>query len=176
MIDAKPSETTDVYGLGALLFCMLTGSPPFGGANRSPGAVVLSVLNDPAPVGLLPDSVPESLGVLLLECLAKLPDQRPAGARALLLRLASVRSDGGLEVDDDRTVPIADVESDWTTVRPKSEVNHGQSLPTSSEQRRPVAPAHSKARSGSWQMVLMAVGVFVASIVLGLTVAVRSGW
>ena len=71
---------SDVYGLGALLFAMLSGRPPFEGHST---IEVLSRVasTEPAPPlqDLRPD-VPEALAALCLACLAKDPARRPQSA------------------------------------------------------------------------------------------------
>lgn len=71
-VDAR----ADVWSLGAILFEMLTGRPPFQ-AESTP-ALCMVILNDtPAPKlrAFVPD-VPEELEQVLTRCLAKNPDDR----------------------------------------------------------------------------------------------------
>ena len=67
---------------------MLTGVPPFQG--RSTVEVCGQHLHTPPvpPSQRLGGPVPGELEALLLECLAKKPEQRPASARELCRRLA----------------------------------------------------------------------------------------
>jgi len=73
---------SDVYSIGATLFEMITGQPPFRG--QTPIHVLRQVLTDPAP---RPSSfVPKldrDLETICLKCLEKEPDQRYLSARAL---------------------------------------------------------------------------------------------
>ncbi len=73
---------SDVYSLGAILFAMLTGRPPFQAA--SPVDTILQVLEqDPIPPRVLnPDADPD-LELIAMKCLQKPSDLRYATADAL---------------------------------------------------------------------------------------------
>jgi len=70
---------TDVYGLGAMLYEILTGRPPFSGSD--PHEVLLKVSEEnPLPPHHLWPEVPPELENVCLRALAKNPDERPASA------------------------------------------------------------------------------------------------
>ena len=78
-VDAR----TDVYGMGVVLFQMLTGAPPFSGADSQ--EIVTRHLHDAVPVATLSrDRVPPWLSAVIVRCLAKHPDDRYPDARAVL--------------------------------------------------------------------------------------------
>jgi eukaryotic-like serine/threonine-protein kinase len=78
-VDAR----TDVYALGATLFRLLTGRPPFEGDN--PLFVIAKHCNDPPPsVKSLNPEASEAVGQVVEKCLAKSPDARYPDAAALL--------------------------------------------------------------------------------------------
>ncbi len=73
---------TDVYGLGATLYDLLTGAPPFVDANVM--NVVLKVLiDDPVPLRVKNPDIPLALETIVLKCLAKEPHRRYASAAEL---------------------------------------------------------------------------------------------
>ena len=72
------TTATDVYGLGAVLYELLAGRPPFEGS--SPLQVVRRVVEESAPRLA---KVPADLATLCRKCLAKEPGQRYASALAL---------------------------------------------------------------------------------------------
>ena len=70
-IDAR----SDVYSLGATLYCLLTGRPPFQAAN--PVDTLMQVLGvEPASPRKLNPAVPADLDTISLKCLEKEPDRR----------------------------------------------------------------------------------------------------
>ncbi|MGH7499908.1 MAG: serine/threonine-protein kinase, partial [Gemmatimonadales bacterium] len=94
-VDAR----ADVYGMGVVLFHMLTGAPPFEGDTSQ--EIVSRHLHEPVPVAALDrDRVPRWLSDVILGCLAKHPDDRLPSAQAVL---EAIRNRGAANSGDDAT-------------------------------------------------------------------------
>ncbi|PTL83761.1 protein kinase [Vitiosangium sp. GDMCC 1.1324] len=68
----------DLYAVGLMLYEMLTAALPFSG--DSPMAVAFARLHQPPPDPRAKTAVPDALAELVLHCLARYPEHRPASA------------------------------------------------------------------------------------------------
>jgi serine/threonine protein kinase len=86
--DARPY--TDIYGLGLILYELLTGRPPFAGADA--GETVEQVCSqDPVPPSRLNPDVKPHLEAVCLRCLRKDPWRRYYRIYDLIRRLRYLR-------------------------------------------------------------------------------------
>ncbi|MGO9467096.1 MAG: protein kinase domain-containing protein [Isosphaeraceae bacterium] len=79
---ASLGPATDVYGLGAILYELLTGRPPFR-ADTVMETVVQVLERDPTPPRELRRDIPQELESICLKCLEKSPRDRYPSAQAL---------------------------------------------------------------------------------------------
>ncbi|RKN15441.1 serine/threonine protein kinase [Micromonospora musae] len=86
------SGATDIYALGAVTYCCLTGTPPFTGDN--PLQVAVRHLDDEPPE--LPHDIPEAVRALVSRALAKDPAERfSSGAAMAEAARTAVTGDAG---------------------------------------------------------------------------------
>ena len=80
--NAAVSSVTDVYGIGAVLYQLLTGHPPFaGGATYETIKLLLDI--EPRQPRLLNPKIDRDLSTICLKCLEKDPKRRYSSALAL---------------------------------------------------------------------------------------------
>lgn len=98
-VDAR----SDIYSLGATAYFMLCGRNLFEGG--SPVEVAAQQLRDmpPTPSERLATPIPADLEALIMRCLSKVPEERPASVEALAAALADCADAGGWDVRDARS-------------------------------------------------------------------------
>jgi serine/threonine-protein kinase len=73
---------TDVYGLGATLYELLCGMPPYQGSSG--GEILLQILkNDPVHIGKVAPKTPQDLQTIVMKCLERDASRRYDSAKSL---------------------------------------------------------------------------------------------
>ena len=86
-LEHADAPTTDVYGLAATVYCMLTGKPPFG-SGPAPQVVQRQLAEPLLPPSQLRSSLSEAVDAVLAKALAAAPKKRWASASTFSIALA----------------------------------------------------------------------------------------
>jgi serine/threonine protein kinase len=174
--DSAADHRVDLYAVGLLAYELLHGKSPF--AATTPQRMLAAVLTqDPKPLIDVQPEVPRELSDLVMRCLSKEPEKRPATAKELLDELALLpETEGEVRTIEHRVAhivhpptptsgvtPVVIRDSDHTTPGTKTTAAPTQVEPTEEEPRDteqlapdPLAPVYvdsgyaapKKSRSG----------------------------
>ena len=143
---ASPTPASDVYSLGATLFCMLTGHAAF--ERRSGEQVVaqfLRITSQPIP-DLREQGLPAEVAAVIERAMAQDASARPASAAAFGDELREIQRTNGMAVDEMARPVDLSVEGQTAAVVPSTvrrDVVATPTPPTPATKYRPPVPTRS---------------------------------
>jgi serine/threonine-protein kinase len=110
----KPASAMgDIYSLGIVAYEALAGKRPFKGETQM--AIAMAQINETPPP--LPEHIDAKLQKLIMDCMAKKPDQRPSSALALAARAEALLANSARVTPISAVIPASILEvSDETTL------------------------------------------------------------
>jgi serine/threonine protein kinase/tetratricopeptide (TPR) repeat protein len=83
---------SDLYALGLVMYEMFAGAHPFAHRTTVRGLVTAHLAEEPRPLPEVAPDVPPGIAIVVMQCLAKVPDDRPASA-AVVVDALTTRQD-----------------------------------------------------------------------------------
>ena len=154
----------DIYAVGAILYDMLCGRPPYEGTE--PGQVLAMLLTKPPPnPRSLAPLMPESVEQLILKAIARSPKQRFPIVEALLEALESQHREMSARGSSETLAP-PEPSNPGAPPPPPSWLASGADVALAASTRTPVQ-ASSRSTRGWWLVVaFLVIATFVAIAVL----------
>jgi len=98
---------SDLYSLGIVMYQMLTGELPFA-ADTTVAMLLAHIQALPAPLGGRPGlKIPEPVASVVMRCLEKKPEARPASAKALIEELERAEKEAAVSDPATGTVEVS---------------------------------------------------------------------
>jgi eukaryotic-like serine/threonine-protein kinase len=115
--DAATDHRADIYAWGMMAYEVLAGGHPFAHKIGTQALITAQLVETPAPLAERSPGTPRHVADIIMNCLAKAPDDRPASATEVIAALASrgdgaVRTTSGVNERSVVVIPFANLSAD----------------------------------------------------------------
>jgi serine/threonine protein kinase len=102
---------SDLFSFGCVLYVLCTGQAPFNADNAMAQAMALAA-DEPTPIHKLNPAIPKALSKLIVELLAKVPENRPESAEVVAERVRLMHKAAITVVEKAAPIPYEVVENE----------------------------------------------------------------
>jgi serine/threonine-protein kinase len=159
-VDAR----ADVWALGAILYALLTGSPPYDGASNADVSAKI-IRDEPPPLATTRPDAPPELAAAIRSCLEKDPEKRCPTVAALVAAIAPFAGEAGQATASRVTRVAAGVAPTLKSSAPR-ELRQPDG-PTRTASAWGETGSESRARSRSRAPIVVALMAIAAIVVFG---------
>jgi serine/threonine protein kinase len=161
----RPADArSDVYAVGAILYEMVTGVPPYDGENFME-ILTKKATSEPPPPRTLRPSLSESIEAVIMRAMARDPAARPASMEALEYELTKCLSGRGVAVAKMLGMPIDNSQANEVG-DPASGSNRSSSRPRTKTDRIAASKSEPIERGGRSWLLWAGLGVVGVGIAL----------
>jgi serine/threonine protein kinase len=142
----KLDARSDIYSLGVMLYRMLAGRLPFE-ASSTADLIFMHTTEDPPPLGQFRNDIPPGVENLILQMLAKKPEDRPASVGDIVRRYEQAITMTNVVRIDDHPELAAEVKRPVAAARPPAKAKPEAPVAATPPPAAAAAPADAFATS-----------------------------
>ena len=171
-------ERCDLFSLGCVLYRLCVGRLPFQGKDTTSMLLAITT-EEPTPLREMNDSVPRALADLIHQMLAKKPEDRPASANEVVLRIQTIEREwiAAGQTQTMPTAPAPEAKEEYDVSLEESAITELELLPAQVNLTPTPQPPAPRGRgllvAGLGGTLIVMVSVLCC---LGLAMATDQGW
>jgi serine/threonine protein kinase len=175
VVDAR----TDIFSLGVVIYEMVAGRAPFGGATKS-DLIAALLERDPPPLARFAHNVPDRMEEIVTKALTKDREERHQSAKDLLIDLKRLRQKLVVDAEIERSVapldkfgvpPSDGLVTDAKSSPPEGGTPKAHPTTTTGEQQRDLPVVAPPRASRGWRMLVLFGLLIVAAVAAGALIS-----